>query len=223
MTKTISILDGINAEAVAFRKAQAKYDKAFRLLKITTPEMEPADFWPMADAFRLTVLRTMQCRAEGVAEAAADEFMRQASTGQSRWSLAAAVHFALSYDTYKRHAYAGGDKCRFSFDRGDDGYGDLMDAVVLLGREFNERLRAGRFYDLSDFNKAVDEQCHASVTAGDFPFQYADDPVGNRTSLASRLRKFILQGENYCGMMLCDAAQKWIALEAMRGTKEDDE
>jgi hypothetical protein len=223
MTKTISILDGINAEAAAFRQAQAKYDKAFRLLKITTPEMEPADFWTMADAFRLTILRTMVYRAESVAEAAADEFMRLAAIRQSQWDLPAAVHFALSYDTYKRHAYAGGDRCRFSFDRGDDGYGDLMDAVVLLGREFNENLYAGRFYDLSDFNKAVDEQCHASVTAKDFPFQYADDPVGNRTSLASRLRKFILQGENYCGMILCDAAQRWIALEAMRGTKEDDE
>jgi hypothetical protein len=223
MATTTNILDGINADAVAFRHARAKYDKAFRMLKITTPELQAADFWPMADAFRLTILRTMTYRAEGVSEAAADEFMRQASIGQSAWDLAAAVHFALSYDTYKRHAYAVGDKCRFSFDRGDDGYGDLMDAVVLLGREFNERLHAGRFYDLSDFNKAVDEQCHASVTAEDFPFQYADDPVGNRLSLGSRLRKFILQGENYCGMMLCDAAQKWIALKAPRGTQEDDE
>jgi hypothetical protein len=165
----------------------------------------------------------MNYRAEGVSEAAADEFMRQASIGQSPWDLAAAVHFALSYDTYKRHAYAGGDKCRFSFDRGDDGYGDLMDAVVLLGREFNEDLHASRFSDLPDFTEAVSGQCHASVTAKDFPFQYADDPVGKRTSLASRLRKLILQGENYCGMMLCDAAQKWIALEAPRGTQEDDE
>ena len=223
MTKTISILDQVTAEAIAFRQAKAKYDKAFRMLKITTPELQAADFWPMADAFRLTVLRTMNYRTEGVTEAAADEFMRQASIGESPWGLPAAVHFALSYDTYKRHAYAGGDKCRFSFDRGDDGYGDLMDSVVLLGREFNERLRVGRFYDLSDFNKAVDERCHASVTAEDFPYQYSDDPVGNRTSLASRLRKFILQGENYCGLMLCDAAQKWIALEVMRGNKEADE
>jgi hypothetical protein len=223
MTKTISILDGILADATAFRQAQARYDKAFRMLKITTPAMQASDFWPMADAFRLTILRTMNYRTEGVTEAAADEFMRQAAIGESPWGLPAAVHFALSYDTYKRHAYAGGDKCRFSFDRGDDGYGDLMDAVVLLGREFNEDLHASRFSDLPDFTEAVSDQCHASVTAKDFPFQYADDPVGNRTSLASRLRKFILQGENYCGMMLCDAAQKWIALEAMRGTKEDEE
>jgi hypothetical protein len=223
MTKTISILDGINADAVAFRQARAQYDKAFRMLKITTPELQAADFWPMADAFRLTILRTMAYRAEGVSEAAADEFMRQASIGQSPWDLAAAVHFALSYDTYKRHAYAGGDKCRFSFDRGDDGYGDLMDSVVLLGREFNERLYAGRFYDLPDFNAAVKERCDSAVTASDFPFQYSDAPDSHRVGLVSRLRKLILQGENYCGMMLCDAAQKWIALEAPRGTQEDDD
>jgi hypothetical protein len=223
MSTTTSILDSINADAVAFRRAQAKYDKAFRLLKITTPEVEPADFWPMADCFRLTILRTMIYRAESVTEAAADEFMRLAVVGQSQWDLPAAVHFALSYDTYKRHAYAGGDRCRFSFGRGDDGYGDLMDAVVLLGREFNERLHAGRFYDLPDFVAAVKERCDAAVPASEFPFQYSDDPEGSRVSLVSRLRKLILQGENYCGMMLCDAAQKWIALEAMRGTKEDDE
>jgi len=223
MTKTISVLDQVTAEAVAFRRAKAQYDKAFRRLKITTPEIQPTDFWPMADAFRLTILRTMLYRAEGVAEAAADEFMRQAVVGQSPWDLAAAVHFALSYDTYKRHAYAGGDKCRFSFDRGDDGYGDLMDAVVLLGREFNERLHAGRFYDLPDFVAAVKERCDSAVTASDFPFQYSDDPDSRRVALVSRLRKCVLQGENYCGMMLCDAAQKWIALEAPRGTQEDDE
>jgi len=203
MTKTTSILDRINADAVAFRQAQAKYDKAFRLLKITTPEIQAADFWLMVDAFRLTILRTMNYRTEGVTEAAADEFMRQAAIGESPWGLPAAVHFALSYDTYKRHAYSGGDGCGFDFGRGDDGYGDLMDAVVLLGREFNERLHASRFYDLKDFNAAVEERCAIHS--------------------ASRLRKFILQGENYCGMMLCDAAQKWIALEAMRGTKENDE
>jgi hypothetical protein len=223
MATTTTILDGINADAVAFRQARSRYDKAFRLLRMTTPAVEPEHFWPMADAFRMLVLRTMQHRTEGVSDAAADEFMRQAVIGQSSWGLPAAVHFAISYGDYQRKAYAGGDGCRFSFDRGDDGYGDLMDSVVLLGREFNDRLHAGRFYDLRDFNEAVDEQCYASVTAKDFLFQYADDPVGNRASLGSRLRKFILEGENYCGMMLCDAAQKWIALEAVRGTKEDEE
>jgi len=223
MTTTTNILDGIASDAVAFSHARSRYDKAFRLLRMTTPAVEPEHFWPMADAFRMLVLRTMQHRTEGVSDAAADEFMRQAVIGQSSWGLPAAVHFAISYGDYQRKAYAGGDGCRFSFGRGDDGYGDLMDSVVLLGREFNERLHAGRFYDLSDFNAAVKERCDSAVTASDFPFQYSDAPDSHRAAMASRLRKFILQGENYCGMMLCDAAQKWIALEAVRGTKEDDE
>jgi hypothetical protein len=221
MPKTTSILDGINDEALAFRRAQSKYDKAFRSFLMTTPRLSPEHFWPMLDAFRLTVLRTMMLR-EKVAEAAADEFMRDAKVNKGPGGLAAAVHFAISYRDFVRKAYSGGDKCNFSFERGDDGYSDLMDAVVLLGREFNERLYARRFYDLSDFKQAVDEHCHASVTAEDFPFQYADDPVGNRTSLAGRLRKFVLHGENYFSMSLEGAAQKWVALAASDAAKEND-
>ncbi len=222
MTKTISILDSINGEALAFSKARAQYDKAFRHLIITTPSLSASHFWPMLDAFRLTVLQAMQLRQEKVAEAAADEFMRNAKVTSVDGGLPAAVHFAISYRDFASKAYSGGDQCNFSFERGDDGYGDLMDAVVLLGREFNERLYAGRFYDLSDFKKVVDEHCHSSVTAEDFPFQYADDPVGNRTSLASRLRKMVLQGENYFRMSLEEAAQRWVAIAAFDSSEEAD-
>jgi hypothetical protein len=219
---TTDILDGINAQARAFKQAEAQYEKAFRLFSIDVPPLSPEHFWPMADAFRLIVLRTMQYGHERVADVAADEFFRQAVTGQSPYDLSATVHFALSYRKFSVKAYAGGDECGFGFGRGDDGYCDLMDSVVLLGREFNERLHVGRFYDLSYFNKAVDGCCHASVQATDFPFEYTDDPVGNRASLASRLRKLILYGENYFAMFLEDAAQVRVASEAMQKTRGEE-
>jgi hypothetical protein len=221
MPKTTSILDGINDEALAFRRAQSQYDAVFRGFLMTTPRLSPEHFWPMLDAFRLTVLRTMMLR-EKVAEAAADEFMRDAKVNKGPGGLAAAVHFAISYRDFVRKAYSGGDKCGFGFDRGDDGYSDLMDAVVLLGREFNERLYEGDFGSLAAFGQAVMGACCYSVTERDFPFQYADDPVGNRTSLAGRLRKFVLHGENYFSMSLEEAAQKWVALAASDATEEND-
>jgi hypothetical protein len=222
MAITVSILDGINAEALAFQRAKDRYDREFRAFAVRVPPMAHEHFWPMADAFRRVVLKTMQHRQERVGERAADEFFRQVVIGQQPYDLAAAVHFALSYRTFSGRAYEGGDECGFSFDRGDDGYGDLMDAVVLLGEKFNARLRAGDFRDLSEFHKAVDELCHASVTVADFPFQHADDPVGARTSLAARLRSTILFGESYFAMSLSDAAQERVACEALQNAKEDE-
>ncbi len=219
MTKTTDILDGINAEALAFQQAKARYEKEFRRFKCGVPPLSPDHFWPMADVFRKVVLKTMLYRHERVAEAAADEFLRLAANGESPWSVSTAVHFCLSYDHYKSLAYKGGDACKFGFDRGDDGYGDLMDAVVLLGREFNERLHAGRFYDLTDFNSAADDLCNTIVSAGEFPFTYADDPTGKRVALASRLRTMILRGENYFAMSLEDEAARRVALEAIKAER----
>lgn len=220
MTETTDILDGINAEALAFQQAKARYEKEFRRFKCGVPPLSPDHFWPMADVFRKVVLKTMLYRKERVAEAAADEFLRLAVIGESPWSMSAAVHFCLSYRHYQHLAYAGGDACKFGFDRGDDGYGDLMDAVVILGRAFNEQLHAGRFYDLSEFHQAVDAFCTASVSAGEFPFTYADDPVGTRMALAATLRKLILQGENYFAMTLEDEAARWVAIEALKAERD---
>ena len=222
MSVTIDILDGINAEALAFQKAKARYEKEFRRFKCEVTPLSPEHFWPMADVFRKVLLKAMLHRQERVAEAAAYEFFRLAVIGELQWQLPAAVHFALSYRHYQQLAYAGGDECKFSFDRGDDGYGDLMDAVVILGREFNERLHAGRFYDLPDFNNAMSAVCNDSVSAGEFPFTYTDDPVGNRMALASRLRVMIVRGENYFAMTLEDEAERRVASEALKNERDSN-
>lgn len=222
MSVTINILDDINAEALAFQKAKARYEREFRRLTCDVTPLSPEHFWPMADVFRKVLLKTMGYRQERVAEAAADEFFRLAVIGELQWQLPAAVHFALSYRHYKQLAYASGNRCKLDFDRGDDGYGDLMDAVVILGREFNERLYAGRFYDLPDFNIAMAALCTDSVSAGEFPFTYTDDPVGHRMSLASRLRVMILHGENYFATSLEDEAEKRVASEALENERDSN-
>lgn len=221
MATTVNILDAINGEALAYQKAKARYEEEFLQFSMRVPPLEPGYFWSMAYSFRLEVLRAMNRRTEGVPEAAADEFMRQAAIGQSPYKFEEVVHFALSWRHYKGLAYAGGDKCGFGFDRGDDGYSDLMDAVPLLSQSFNERLQAGNFRDLDEFNNEVKSVCAGSVTEQEFPFNYAETPHANRVALVSRLRKMVLQGENYFGMMLEEAAQKWVAYEAIK--KERDE
>lgn len=223
MTQTADILDDIIDEALAFQLAKARYESMFNMFSARVPALSPEHFWPMADVFRQVVLQTMVYRRESIASLAAHEFLRLAAIGESPWSVSAAVHFCLSYRHYTRLAYAGGDKCSFGFDRGDDGYGDLMDAVVLLGREFNERLHAARFCDLSEFHQAVRDQCDASVSVDEFPFPYATDPVRSRDSLAKRLCDMVRRGENYFSMSLEEEAAERVAVEARRRNRGREE
>lgn len=223
MTKTADILDDIIDEALTFQLAKARYEMMFRMFSRSVTPLSPEYFWPMVDVFRKVVLQTMVYRRESIASLAAHEFLRLAANGESPWSVSAAVHFCLSYRHYNRQAHAGGDKCGFGFDRGDDGYGDLMDAVVLLGREFNERLDAARFYDLADFTQAVREQCDASVSVDEFPFTYATDPVRSRSSMAKRLCDMVLRGENYFSMSLEEEAAERVAVEARKRNRGKEE
>jgi len=189
---TRSILDGtIMAQAAAFKEARSQFDEQFMDWSRGIPPLAPEHFWPMVDQFRKVLLDTMQYRKEGFVEAAANEFIRLAAVNGG--DIAAAVHFALSWSHYKGKAYAAGDELGFSFDRGDDGYGDLMDAVPLLGQVFNERLELGKFHTLREFNEQVDAVCD----------------VAGRV-----LKNVVLHGENYFSMCLRDEAQKWVVIES---------
>jgi hypothetical protein len=220
MSTTTSILtDEFMAQAHAFQQAKAQYDKGFRLFLHSVPPMGPDFFWPMVDKFRSAVLSAMIYRRERFAEHAADEFLRRAQFETD--SFAEAVHFALSWRDYKDRAYQCGDHYLFSWNRGDDGYGDLMDAVVLLGRDFNERLAAGTFNSLDWFECEAEKSCIAAA-AGTACLQHFDCDGGvarthsDRLALARRLREVVLHGENYFAMSLEDEAQKRIATEAAR-------
>jgi hypothetical protein len=197
---TTSILDGkIMAQAAAFKEARSQFDEQFMDWSRGIPPLEPEHFWPMVDEFRKVLLDTMRYRKEDYVKAAANEFMRLAVVNGG--DLAAAVHFALSWSHYKGKAYAAGDELGFSFERGDDGYGDLMDAVPLLGQVFNRKLELGKFDTLREFNEQVDATCD----------------VAGRV-----LRNEVLFGENYFASSLQDAAQKWVVIESRNYGKDGE-
>ena len=170
--QTTSILTGdIMGQASAFREARSQFGKQFRDWSIGIPPLEPEHFWPMAKKFLNVVISTMCYSKESAGEKAADEFMRLAAVNDG--DIAAAVHFALSWRHYKGKVYEAGDKAGFSFCRGDDSYGDLMDALPLMGQEVNEGL-AG-FRSLNDFDQSVMDVCKEAVRH--LSFAHHDDPV----------------------------------------------
>lgn len=198
-TATSILTSDIMGKAKVFREARSQFDEEFMDWARSIPPMAPEHFWPMVDEFREVLIYTMQHKKEGYVEAAADEFMRR--TVVNSGDLAAAVHFALSWGHYKGKAYAAGDELGFSFDRGDDGYGDLMDAMPLMGQEFNHKLMLGKFNTLREFNEQVDAEC---------------------CSLGRVLKDVVLHGESYFRMYLEEVAQKWVVIESRNYGKDGE-
>jgi len=200
MATTTSILTNeIMAQAKAFSEARSAWEDQFNAYAHGVPPLAPEHFWPMVEDFRKVLLDTLSYRRERTGKAAANEFMRQIVVGQLDYSFAAGVHFCLSWDRYEAKAYAAGDRAGFSFDRGDDSYGDLMDALPILGQDTFDKLVAGKFASLREFNESVDAAC---------------DQAGRV------LVNAVLHGENYFAMHLEEAAQKWLVLESRKNGKD---
>jgi|694.fasta_scaffold12563_29 hypothetical protein len=197
MATTTSILsDTIMAQAKAFKEARSRFDEQFMDWSRGIPPLAPEHFWPMVDEFRKVVVDTSRYGTGPVGEAAANEFIRLAAVNGG--DIAAAVHFALSWRHYTRRASACGDKCEFDWMRGDDSYGDLMDALPLAGQRVNETLGLGKFDSLNHFNKEVGNACEWAAEGED----------------RSRLKKMVLSGESYFASSLEEAAQKWVVIES---------
>ena len=192
MTTTSILTDQIMEQANAYRVAQAKFDTEFRQFAGGVPPLAPEHFWPMVEQFRKTLLRTMTYRKETAVEVTASEFLRELSMQKN---LAAGIHFALSWDGYVTKAHRAGNKAPFSWERGDDGYGDLMDSLPILGQDVFDSLEARRFNTLDEFNDRIELLCPANC-------------------LNSVLKDMVLNGENYFGMSLREAAQKWVVFES---------
>ncbi|MDP6717947.1 MAG: hypothetical protein QGF59_04820, partial [Pirellulaceae bacterium] len=127
-------------------------------------------------------------------EQAAGEFFRKPLANDfgkaPTYSLEEAISFAKSWQGWRGRLY----EPLFDVveDRGDDAYGDLLDALPLAGRDLVGKAQAGEFGNQQQFDAAVLEG------------------YGGNDQLA----KLILHGENYVAMSLCDGAQEYFAAKA---------
>lgn len=198
MATTTSILDGgIMQQAKTYAEARSEFSNQFSEFASRVTPLAPEHFWPMVETFLRVVMEVMRFDRGRVGEAAADEFMRLAAVQTG--DISKAVHFALSWRFYKGKAYGAGDKAGFSFERGDDGYGDLMDAMPLMGQVVNRRLCLGEFASLREFNKQIIATC-GELGGG----------------MGEKLTQLVLHGENYFAMSLEDAAEKWVVIESRK-------
>lgn len=104
-----------------------------------------------------------------------------------RSQMEEAIQFAKSWQGWRGKLYQ--PLFNVVKDRGDDAYGDLLDALPLVGREVVQEVLGSEFGNQEQFDAAVFVGCDGS----------------------KQLTELILHGENYVGMTLADAAQESFA------------
>jgi len=183
----------LKQKAIAHREAQEAYKTAFRDYFANQVTELPEDrFWELQAVFRSEVVtfRFGYKRTNGV-EQAAGEFFRKPLANDfgkyASYSLQDTISFAKTWDGWRQKLY----QPLFDIveDRGDDAYGDLLDALPLAGPGLISKALAREFGNQRQFDAGVLDGCG-----------------GNE-----QLAKLILHGENYVAMSLADAAQEYFA------------
>lgn len=188
-------MNDLTTAARRYRRAQRSYLAAFRqhLDNQVTALPEPR-FWQLQAVFTLEVCRFRfdYGRTNGIEHAANEFFRKPLAQDFSGWggpaapsySLPEAIQFAKTWQLLSKRLY----RPLFDVvtDRGDDAYGDLLDALPLAGQCVVAQALAGGFTSNQQFEDGVRSACAA----------YPD------------LAELILRGENYVGQMLYEAAQE---------------
>ena len=193
--------------AITHLESQAHYHQAFRDYFANHVTRLPTDrFWELQTVFRHDVCRYRfgYDRTNGVEQAASELFRKPyagdfTSYGEvvPEYSVEEAMQFAKTWSELKSQLYAP------LFDvvdgRGDDAYGDLLDALPLAGREVVRKSLGRAFSGNESFEQAVVDACQG----------------------CQGLAELILRGENYCFSHLHDAARDYLAPHLQENSPEE--
>lgn len=184
-TITSIFSDEILKQADDLRLAEGRYEGAFDRWSQSVPTLDTEHFWREIDRIR----SIWSERDSNDSEWTADEYLRQAAVeGEER--LAAAVHFCVSYRRYVESLRSRCEHITDGWERGDDGFGDLMDSLPMAGESVYVRVKGGDFWD-EDGDDTVN----------------LDDLESSVKSAAPKVAERIINGENYWASTLEKAAQ----------------
>lgn len=183
-----------------FRAAEREYHTAFQTYFDEEVQTLPGRrFWQLWAVFRAEAVhfRFQRNITNGI-ESAANELFRKALAGDfqllcgrvtvASFTMAEAVQFAKSWRQLSRDLYEP------LFDvvtgRGDDAYGDLLDALPLASRKVVMRALEHGYLNDRDLEEAVRSSCRVHPPMADL----------------------ILHGENYVAASLFEAARQYFAI-----------
>ena len=191
-------MNDLNQAAQQFRAAQACYQAAFRAYFDELAPLSDEQFWQLQPIFTEEVcrFRFRYGRTQGVELAAKELFRKPLASmcGDSEgnrcdYSLPDATRFAKAWEGFRQRLY----RPLFDVveDRSDDGYGDLLDALPLAGAGVVTAALQGELASHQELEQAVHDA----------------------SQKCPKLGNLILEGENYVGMHLYDAALRAFALQ----------
>ena len=189
----------VSEAASQFRAAQENYHVAFGDYFANEVTSLPDDqFWQLQQVFvrEVVTFRFSYGRTNGIDQAARELFRKPLAsdfngrgTGEvPRYSMHEAIQFAKTWRELTRRLY----QPLFDVveDRGDDAYGDLLDALPLSGRDVIEKSLAKEIGNCGQFEQAVRDVCKE----------------------CPQMAELILHGESYIASSLCDAAREYFAI-----------
>jgi rubrerythrin len=202
---TISKIDIDNhvAMARALFVAKAAFSRSMIRLEASLELLSDDEFWNMLPRYRKAVLSSIVGGRD--TEASAHNF----SCGMElRGEQKAAIYmrFAKTYENISARLY----KPLFeTVERGDDGYGDLLDSLPLAGRAFHEKAATGYFGNEEALAEGVREGLREAVTESLRCSWSKTEPTDEQ--IAERLERavsHIVNGENYNRMALSEKGRE---------------
>ena len=168
----------------ALLDAQKQYEKSWDAFFENVPLLEIGRFWKMVDKLKELIVERMPTNSSLATDRAIDEFFRLAQTEATFYTFGEAVQFAKTWDELKSKLY----DVLFNIvtDKGDDGYGDLMDSLPLAG-------------------PLVYEQCVNKILKNNKDIIKS---LGLAFKGDEKMVKFVFHGENYFRMRLEEEAKK---------------
>jgi len=191
--------------ARAKHEARDAYHKAYVKFAAQAPLLEPDHFWTILAVVAKEVKSFRFCygRTNGTKQAA-EEVGRQCWCKQLPKRVECTTEQYVSFANTYRELVSKLYKPLFDVvtGYGDDGYGDLLDTLPLLGREFVKRILEGEWGegDHDEFISAIKGQTHEDWKLG-------NDPKGHKEQAVDR---FFIKGEEYVCMSLDEAAEKYL-------------
>jgi len=192
------------AMARALVIATAAFNRSMIRLEASLELLTDDEFWSILPRYRKEVLSSivggrdteasahnLSCRMELRGEEKASIYMRFAKTYEAK---SAALYKPL-FETVEG--------------RGDDGYGDLLDSLPLIGREAYEKALNGYFGNEEALKDAAREGFKEAVTASLRCSWSKTEPTKEEiTKRVERLVSHIFSGENYNRMALSEKGRE---------------
>jgi hypothetical protein len=204
-------------KALEFRHVKKEYDRAWRKLQVAvTPLMADQIFWPLVDKFRVQMMKNRNMTI--------DNWLRQCIDAEKAYrdmvikEREPILHWVSFHNTWREKSREWSKMITAKADpeksshRGDDAWGDFVDALPLLGWDlylYVEQLE-DKTLDETKFRKQVGTYLLAKLS----PIEESLDKTMARAKGIEILVKDVFGGENYILSRIDDYNQQRFLYDA---------